>query len=43
MFNGQFVEYGPAERVFHQPEHPYTKKLLSAIPHLEHHTAPLTS
>ena len=34
MLAGKIVEYGPADRVFHEPEHDYTKKLLSAIPHL---------
>ncbi len=34
MLAGKIVEYGPAERVFHEPEHDYTRKLLSAIPHL---------
>ena len=37
MLDGKIVEYGPAERVFNEPEHDYTRKLLSAIPHLEHH------
>lgn len=32
MSKGKIVEYGDAERVFSQPEHDYTKKLLSAIP-----------
>lgn len=35
MFAGKLVEYGEADRVFHHPEHEYTKKLLSAIPHLK--------
>ena len=34
MLDGKIVEYGPAERVFNTPAHPYTRKLLSAIPHL---------
>lgn len=34
MYKGEIVEYGEAERVFNQPEHDYTKKLLEAIPHL---------
>lgn len=32
MFKGKIVEYGDAERVFNEPEHDYTKKLLDAIP-----------
>lgn len=35
MYAGKIVEYGEAERVFHHPEADYTKKLLSAIPHLK--------
>jgi peptide/nickel transport system ATP-binding protein len=32
MYLGHIVESGPAERVYTQPEHPYTRALLSAIP-----------
>jgi oligopeptide/dipeptide ABC transporter ATP-binding protein len=32
MYLGRFVETGPAERVFADPRHPYTRALLSAIP-----------
>ncbi len=32
MYLGRMVELGPAQRVIGQPEHPYTKALLSAIP-----------
>ena len=35
MYAGKIVEYGEAERVFYHPEADYTKKLLSAIPHLK--------
>ena len=35
MFAGQIVEYGEAEELFHNPQHDYTRRLLSAIPHLE--------
>jgi oligopeptide transport system ATP-binding protein len=35
MYLGSFVETGPAELVFHNPGHPYTKALLSAIPSLD--------
>ncbi len=33
MYHGQFVEYGPTEKIFFNPQHPYTKALLSAVPH----------
>jgi peptide/nickel transport system ATP-binding protein len=32
MHNGEMVEYGNADRVYYHPQHPYTKKLLVAIP-----------
>jgi oligopeptide transport system ATP-binding protein len=32
MYLGIVVEQGPAERIFSQPQHPYTQALLSAIP-----------
>lgn len=35
MYKGEIVEYGEAERVFNQPEHAYTKRLLDAIPHIK--------
>jgi len=35
MYLGRIVETGPAERVFRHPAHPYTKALLSAIPHFD--------
>jgi ABC-type dipeptide/oligopeptide/nickel transport system ATPase component len=34
MRAGQFLETGPAEQVLHQPQHPYTRELLSAVPEL---------
>ena len=34
MYRGKIVEYGEAESVFHNPQHDYTKRLLSAIPKL---------
>jgi oligopeptide/dipeptide ABC transporter ATP-binding protein len=32
MYLGQIVEQGPVEQIFNQPQHPYTKALLSAVP-----------
>ncbi|MDR0945847.1 MAG: ABC transporter ATP-binding protein [Bifidobacteriaceae bacterium] len=36
MFRGELVEEGTAEEIFYRPQHPYTKHLLSAVPHLGH-------
>ncbi len=32
MYLGRVVELGPADRVFDEPRHPYTRALLSAVP-----------
>jgi ABC-type microcin C transport system duplicated ATPase subunit YejF len=34
MRTGQFLEVGGAEQVRHQPQHTYTRELLSAVPEL---------
>ncbi|MEX0693262.1 MAG: ABC transporter ATP-binding protein [Rhodospirillales bacterium] len=34
MFNGQVVEQGPVEQIFHDPQHDYTKKLIGAVPRI---------
>jgi ABC-type glutathione transport system ATPase component len=36
MFRGELVEQGTAEQVFTDPQHPYTRHLLAAVPHLGH-------
>jgi peptide/nickel transport system ATP-binding protein len=32
MYLGQFVEFGPTERIYTPPYHPYTEALLAAVP-----------
>jgi peptide/nickel transport system ATP-binding protein len=32
MHNGAVVEYGNSDRLYREPQHPYTKELLAAIP-----------
>jgi peptide/nickel transport system ATP-binding protein len=34
MWNGDLVEEAPVERIFAAPDHPYTKRLLAAVPKL---------
>ncbi len=34
MYAGKIVELGPSEKVYYEPAHPYTQKLLAAIPRL---------
>lgn len=35
MYFGNLVELAPAEKIFLNPQHPYTKRLLAAIPSLD--------
>lgn len=42
MEKGVMVEFGPAEDVFANPKHPYTKKLLEAAPGRDWHPPRLT-
>jgi peptide/nickel transport system ATP-binding protein len=35
MYGGRCVEYGAAEEIFHEPEHPYTWGLLGSMPRLD--------
>ncbi|WP_127129675.1 ABC transporter ATP-binding protein [Georgenia sp. SYP-B2076] len=34
MFKGELVEVGSADQVLNHPRHPYTRRLLDAVPHL---------
>jgi peptide/nickel transport system ATP-binding protein len=35
MYRGKIVERGAAEQVLHDPQHPYTKELLAAVPRVD--------
>ncbi|MDS2171245.1 ABC transporter ATP-binding protein [Nesterenkonia sp. CL21] len=37
MFHGEVVEHGTAEEILTRPQHPYTQRLLDAMPHLGEH------
>ena len=34
MRNGEIIEHGPAPRILSAPEHPYTRRLIEAVPRL---------
>lgn len=34
MYAGRIVEYGPADRIFNAPKHPYTQLLIESVPTL---------
>ncbi|MGE3148784.1 MAG: dipeptide ABC transporter ATP-binding protein [Pseudorhodoplanes sp.] len=40
MYLGRIVEYGPADRVFAPPYHPYTEALLAAAPRIDPDAGP---
>jgi len=40
MRRGEFVESGPVERIFAEPRHDYTRKLLDAMPRIDAKDAP---
>lgn len=41
MKDGRVVEHGTADQIFHRPQHPYTRQLLAAVPHLGKHSGDL--
>jgi oligopeptide/dipeptide ABC transporter ATP-binding protein len=36
MYGGRILESGPTDRIFSDPQHPYTQGLLKSIPRLDH-------
>ncbi|EFR31274.1 ABC transporter ATP-binding protein [Eremococcus coleocola] len=35
MYRGRFTEYGDSDEIYHNPQHIYTRRLLSAIPQID--------
>ncbi len=35
MYAGRIIEAGPAQQIYHNPYHPYTRGLLSSVPRLD--------
>jgi len=40
LWQGRIVEQGPPERLFRSPEHPYTQRLLAAVPGMPQNAIP---
>ena len=43
IYGGSVIEYGSVREVFKNPQHPYTKGLLGALPSLDSHSERLTA
>ncbi len=42
MYAGELVEIGPAEKIYKDPQHPYTQALLASVPKLRSSEAPVS-